>query len=137
MIPIRIVIPGPPVAKGRPRFSRGRAYTPAKTRRGEIDIGWLAKQAMIGRKIIAGPVTALIEVSVPVPKSWSVAKRRKIAISGVLWPTGKPDLDNVAKLVLDAINKIVFNDDAQVIELRVLKFYAASPSTNVTVNVIE
>lgn len=41
------------------------------------------------------------------------------------WPTVKTsgDVDNLAKAVLDAMNGLVFEDDAQVCDLRVMKIY--------------
>ena len=36
-------------------------------------------------------------------------------------PLKKPDSDNIAKIVLDSVNKIAFDDDAQVVELTVVK----------------
>jgi Holliday junction resolvase RusA-like endonuclease len=41
------------------------------------------------------------------------------------WKPSKPDGDNVAKLVLDAMNKLVWRDDSQVVLLEVLKMIAA------------
>jgi Holliday junction resolvase RusA-like endonuclease len=48
-----------------------------------------------------------------------------------LYPKVKPDLDNVAKAVLDAINGIVYVDDAQVINLVATKRYATDPRVEV------
>ena len=36
-------------------------------------------------------------------------------------PLKKPDSDNIAKIVLDSLNKIAFYDDSQVADLRVIK----------------
>ena len=47
------------------------------------------------------------------PVSWSHAKRAK-ALSGELRHRSKPDADNIGKLVLDAMNGIVYRDDCQV-----------------------
>ena len=33
----------------------------------------------------------------------------------------KPDADNIAKIVLDSLNKIAYEDDKQVVELTVIK----------------
>ena len=41
------------------------------------------------------------------------------------WKPSKPDGDNVAKLVLDAMNELVWRDDSQVVSLEVLKMIAA------------
>jgi Holliday junction resolvase RusA-like endonuclease len=56
-----------------------------------------------------------------IPKSWPKWKR-DAALLGIYTP-GRPDIDNVAKAVLDAFNGIVYKDDAQVYELTVKKIY--------------
>jgi Holliday junction resolvase RusA-like endonuclease len=45
---------------------------------------------------------------------------------GYIKPTKKSDADNIAKIVLDSLNKIAYYDDAQVVELEVKKIYAQS-----------
>src|SRR6478735_7231382 len=70
--PITVIIRGPAVAKGRPRFTRkGFAYSPAKTRKYEAHGRLAAQVAMGDRPPLASPVylTALVEL--PIPASWS------------------------------------------------------------------
>ena len=50
--------------------------------------------------------------------------------------TGKPDADNLGKAALDALNKIVFNDDCQVVDLRVLKIASSTPSLRIQIESI-
>ena len=38
-------------------------------------------------------------------------------------PTKKPDIDNIVKIVLDAMNKFAFKDDTQITKLEVEKIY--------------
>jgi len=53
-----------------------------------------------------------------------------------LWKATKPDSDNVAKIVMDSLNGLVWTDDAQVCELAVSQFYAAKgESSHVEVEV--
>ena len=42
-------------------------------------------------------------------------------------PTKKPDLDNVAKLILDSLNNVAYKDDSQIVMLKVEKFYGEIP----------
>lgn len=59
-------------------------------------------------------------LTIKIPKYYS--KKRVQAIrEGLEKPTKKPDVDNIAKIVLDSLNKIAFNDDAQIVGLIVLK----------------
>lgn len=118
---------GIPQGKARPRFTKGgRAYTPAKTRRYEADVREAAlKAAAIQGFVKHGkdtPLEACVTAWFPVPASWP-KKKRAAALSGALYPTGKPDADNIAKAVLDAVNGIAFHDDKQIVSLTVRKRY--------------
>jgi Holliday junction resolvase RusA-like endonuclease len=131
--PITVIYDGTPQPKARARFGRGHAYTPAGTVDYQHNLGWAAKAAMADRKPLTGgavKLTALFEL--PVPTSWAAA-RRNDAIAGLILPTGKPDLDNYVKAALDAINGIVVEDDAQVVEISACKVYGVNPKTTVTV----
>ena len=115
-----IVVEGKIKGKARPRFNTktGRAFTPGDTITYE---NWIkcCYQEQDG-KFIDGPVSARIEVYYKIPKSYT--KKRVQAIrDGVEMPLKKPDSDNIAKIVLDSLNKIAFDDDAQVVELTVVK----------------
>jgi Holliday junction resolvase RusA-like endonuclease len=63
-----------------------------------------------------------------VPKGWPKA-RREAALAGRLLPLRRPDGDNVSKALLDGLNRVVFEDDAQVTDLRIRKRYG--PATGV------
>jgi Holliday junction resolvase RusA-like endonuclease len=131
---IAFQIPGDPVAKGRPRFVRatGRAFTPQKTLNYEAVVKQYAADAMRGRKPFEGPLRVTIRATFLVPKSWSQKKKRE-----AYWKTSKPDADNIAKLCKDAMNKIVWTDDAIVAELCVQKRYGPVASLAVSVEVLE
>ena len=58
----------------------------------------------------------------PVPHSYSKKKRGE-CIAGLIKPTVKPDIDNVVKAALDAMNGVVYDDDKQVFEVIVSKRY--------------
>jgi Holliday junction resolvase RusA-like endonuclease len=124
---ITIRLPGGPKGKGRPRFSRksGRAYTPADTAYYESSLAYAAHDAMKGRAPLQGPLRVLIVSGFPIPKSYSKAKALDAKI-GVIHPTKKPDLENIAKMT-DALNGIVWVDDCQIVQAEVRKVYSATP----------
>ncbi|MEN6629840.1 MAG: RusA family crossover junction endodeoxyribonuclease [Sulfuricella sp.] len=134
---VAFVIPGVAVGKGRPKFARRgnfvTAYTPERTASYENLVKLAAHRAMNGRQPFTEAVGCTIAIEVEPAPSWS-NKKRIAALSGDLRPTGKPDLDNVAKGVLDAMNDIVFKDDKQVVILSVSKRY--SEQSQATVEVI-
>jgi len=133
---IYFVVPGQPVGKGRPRASsRGgfvRMYTDAKTLSYEKLIAKQARYAMGHLEVLATPISMRIVALYSIPASWS-KRKKQLALSGDLIP-GKPDLDNVAKAVLDALNGVVYQDDKQVIRLVIEKSYSFEPRVEVYVH---
>lgn len=133
---ITFIVPGEARGKGRPRFARQgkfvRTYTDDRTASFENLVALFASQAMGARPLIEGPASVRMDIHVGIPASWS-KKKRAAALAGNLRPTGKPDLDNCAKLVLDAINGVVWRDDKQVAALTITKQYAEIPRTEVAV----
>lgn len=131
---ITVQLDGEPVGKGRPRFrvAQSRAgqqfvavYTPAKTRAYEQSLGWAGKAAMAGRKPLQGALRVVVTAYMSVPSSWSTPKRDR-ALGGQIRPTGRPDLDNLVKMI-DGLNMICWADDSQIVDLRVRKLYAERP----------
>ena len=124
-------VEGDPVGKQRPRFSRGRTYTPKKTVDYENQIADKAREAMGSSEPLETPIAIFIWINHAIPASYS-KKRKEACLNGLEWPK-KPDLDNVAKVYLDAMNGIVYKDDMQVIKLRVSKRYDTKASVHVLV----
>lgn len=124
-------VPGEPQGKARPRFTRvGRTYTPKKTADYEAQI----KAAFLDAdgKYTEYPVSVRITAMYSTPKSASKEKRKKMMLGEIL-PTKKPDLDNIAKVVCDALNGIAYKDDSQVCRLAVVKQYGTEPGIMVTI----
>lgn len=136
---IRFIIPGTPVGKGRPKFARRgnfiTAYTPEKTASYENLVKLYAAEAMQGRELITGPVEVRMFLFVTPPASWS-NKKRINALNGGILPTSKPDLDNSAKLALDACNEICWKDDKQVVDLAVRKRYSETARAMIQITVL-
>lgn len=122
-----VELAGEPKGKGRPRFSRksGVAYTPAPTRNYEAALRIAGQSAMAGAAPILGPLKVQVLAAFSVPASWS-KKKQADAINGVVRPTGRPDLDNVVKM-LDALNEVVWKDDAQIVNASIVKRYSDRP----------
>ena len=133
---VQIIMTGKPLAKGRPRFTRsGHSYTPARTVAYEGQLALAAQEAMDGKPPVDGPLSVLLDVQMPIAISWS-AKKKTVAYSGELRPIGRPDLDNFAKM-LDALNFIVWNDDAQIVELHITKRFSLTPQMEIIVDTVE
>lgn len=114
-----------PVAKGRPRFTRtGHAYTPQKTSHYEEQIR--ALYDLHRGPCFEGPIEVRLQFNMPIPKSATKKMRRQIE-EGADAHIKKPDLDNLAKAVLDALNGIAFTDDSQIAKIKMEKRYHWCP----------
>ena len=132
-ITIEFDVFGEPVGKARPRVVNGHAYTPEKTRAYEQTVRLICKTKSKGVMFDKGiPVKVGIEAYYKIPKSVS-QKVRGSMLSGETEPCKKPDVDNLAKIILDSLNGLVYHDDAQVTELRVRKLYSDNPHVHVTI----
>lgn len=127
-------IEGIPQGKERARtvrntYGRVMTYTPRKTR----DYEKLVSMAYgYGPRFQDNPVSITILAVFPIPKSYS-KKRKELCLSGAELPKTKPDLDNIAKAILDGLNGIAYNDDKQVAQLCVTKRYGNQPLVKVYV----
>lgn len=143
-----IQLMGPPLGKGRPKFSSAgqfvRVYTPAKTVKYENALKAAGIAAMTGKQPIDGPISVVVYAYMPIPQSWSRAKKAA-AMAGDIMPTTKPDFDNITKM-LDGLNShpkrfkgdrekrpLVWRDDAIVVAYQFLKQYSDQPRLEITV----
>jgi Holliday junction resolvase RusA-like endonuclease len=86
---------------------------------------------MRGKAPTLRPVALLVHSFRQVPESWSKADKRA-ALRGAILPTPRPDWDNYGKIT-DALNEIVWKDDSQVCDGRVIKRYSDAPALRVEV----
>ena len=98
---LKFTVEGNPLPKARPRIvlrrdHRAQAYTPARTRAWEQQIGWAARQAMQGRRPFRGPLELVLYI-------YRANARRA-------------DADNIEKAAADAMTGIVYEDDDQIID---------------------
>ncbi len=127
-----LTVPGAPVAKGRPRFTRrGHTYTPLATRQAEWEIraAWVAKYPDMAP--LLGPLCLEAIFHMPQPKS--VPKSRRLTAQ----PTTRPDVENICKVILDSLNKVAFRDDAQVVEVHLKKRYAIDSPVRTEIKLVE
>lgn len=108
-----------PIPKGRPRFYGGHAVTPPKTREYEKLIREEWTHGMMN-----GPLHVTTVFTFKVPKSYS--KKKQAELIGMP-KTTKPDLDNLVKAVLDALNGVAFEDDSRICSISAVKLYGTEP----------
>mgnify|MGYP003353495899 CR=1 FL=1 len=127
---------GEPVAKGRPRYARRgnfvQTYTPKKTTDYESVIRENAKKAMGSSEPLETPLNVLLMFGMPIPSS-TPKKLLEAHLDGSIKHTKKPDLDNLAKAVLDAMNGVVYLDDNQIVRLTIEKKYSKLPLVSISI----
>lgn len=138
---IAFTVPGPPQGKARartvynPRLKRSISYTPdntvlyenlIKTRYLEV-----TDKKYENKEALHVSITAFYEP----PKSTS-KKRRELMLAGYEKPCKKPDIDNIAKVILDSLNDIAYHDDTQVVSLCMTKKYAETPRVEVEIQTL-
>lgn len=118
---MKFEILGKPIGKGRPRLGKYGTYTPEKTANYETLVKWTFANEFKNFKPMERAVKAKITAIFAVPKSYS-KKRRQELLNTVNY-TKKPDVDNIAKIILDSLNGLAYQDDSQVSCLLVMKGY--------------
>jgi Holliday junction resolvase RusA-like endonuclease len=125
---MKIIIPGKPIAKARPKFARrGKSvttYNPQESEEGK----WLTLAIGQITEKLSGPIHLEAEFFMPIPESTS-AKKRRLMLLGEIAHIKKPDLDNLIKFCKDCLNGIAWNDDAQVISINASKKYGDDAGT--------
>ena len=128
-------VPGKIIGKGRPRLNgyTGCVYTPTRTK----DYETLVEQYFLLKypkfKPLEGRVQVEINAFFEIPKSTKKADR-ELMLENKINPTKKPDIDNIVKIILDAMNGIAFYDDTQITKLNVEKVYSLTETIKVKIS---
>ncbi len=130
---ISIELDGNPIAQKRPRIARSANSSWCYDSQKELKDG---SQWQLRSQFRESPLTVPVAIDLiffmPIPKSTSAFKKRQMQ-NGIIAHTKKPDIDNLQKFILDCMNKLVFEDDSQVCEIRAKKIYSSKPATLIRV----
>ncbi len=129
-------IPGEPVAFARSGGNGKIRFTPKKQRSHTGVIKQFAMEALKNYQVSKPtdlPLALTVTTTYVQPQSWSKKKKAE-----TIFKTSKPDVDNLAKLVMDACNEIIWMDDAQIAVLTTQKSYGDGVSgTHVKVEFLD
>lgn len=135
---VKFVVVGNIIGKGRPKFRRvgeyTQTYTPKRTAEYENLIR-MEYESQIGHGVFFEKDKTLgmsIEIYKAIPKNVS-AKHRKMMLEREIRPGKRPDIDNCIKVVCDALNKVAFHDDSQIVGLVVESAYDERPRMEITI----
>jgi Holliday junction resolvase RusA-like endonuclease len=123
---ITLTIPGEPQGKQRPRWSKWGMRTPQKTVNYETYIKELFANKYPEFMPLESELTMELGIWLSIPKSTS-KKKQKMMEDKIIRPAKKPDIDNIIKSVLDALEGLAFKNDNQVVTLLAWKFYSHKP----------
>ncbi|KHO63373.1 endonuclease [Thermoanaerobacter sp. YS13] len=127
-----LTIPGKPFGKQRPRVTkRGVTYTPAETVNYEAFVKLLYMHEYRNIKL-EGPLRMIIRAFYKIPKGTN-KKDKELMLQNILRPTKKPDMDNVVKIIADALNGLAYDDDKQIVEMYISKFYSEDEFVEVVI----
>ena len=131
---VKFIVLGNPVGKGRPRFTKtGHAFTPKDTVNYETLVHMEYLNQCGNAKF---PDDAMLDMRIKayysIPKSKS-KKQQNLMREGIVRPIKKPDMDNCIKIIADALNKIAYRDDTQIVDCQVRKFYSDNPRVEVRI----
>lgn len=123
---------GVPIGKARARTVRLpngmiSSYTPKKTRSWEESIKLQAVQTR-PEQLLDGPLACQIVFYLPRPQS---RPKRD------LYPDKKPDLDNLAKAVFDALEGVVYAQDSRIVTKVLHKRYHAVPGVDIWIGEVD
>jgi len=137
-VEIKFTVPGQPVPQGRPRFKRSgkfvQTYDPPPSAKYKRKVKKYAEKVPLYEPL-KGELYAEVLIFKETLKGFSKAKKAA-AEAGTLRPTTKPDIDNYAKGILDAVKGVIWKDDGQVVDLYTRKFYSEIPRVEITVKEI-
>ena len=131
---MKFTVYGEPCGKGRPRFRQnGMPYTPQKT----LDYEELIKteyMIQVREKPFPKDVCLAITINAYMAYPQNTAKwKLPLIFKNLIRPTKKPDWDNIGKIVTDALNKVAYHDDAQIVSGTVNKYYSSEPRTEIEI----
>ena len=124
---IRFIINTAPTAQARPRHAVRSGFSVTyKSEQKKTNEQTL--EALIAPYAPKEPFNNAVSINftayIPVPQSFS-KKKKELARANKIFPTKKPDIDNLCKQLLDTLTRLNFwLDDKQVVEISAKKMYA-------------
>lgn len=128
---IYFVVKGKAQPKQRPRFSNGHTYTPKPT----LDYEKKIREAYLSEDFerLSGPLEMVLNFYFEIPKSTPKKLRDQMLIAKIRPTKRNGDVDNLFKVVADALNDVAYDDDAQIVQATVNKWYGREPLVEISI----
>ena len=137
---IEIIIQGNPTAQQRHRFGyrKGKIHTydPSSQKKDDFLV-LIHNQAP--KSPLKGAISLTCKFYCTRPKAHfgTGSNAKKLKTSAPLWVSKRPDIDNYLKLIMDAGNGVLYQDDSQIVKVLMLKSYSIKPRTEITLEELE
>jgi len=137
----KLVVLGDPKAQGRPRATRiggfVKVYDDPKSAKAKRNL-MVVVQEQAPKKLLDCPLKVDLYFYLPRPKGHYGTGRNagKLKDSAPINHTKKPDIDNLRKLVMDAMTGIFWRDDSLVCEGTTRKVYSDKPRTEIFIKIL-
>jgi len=129
MTGIKIEIDADPIPLQRARGTRKGFYDPQHIAKRNFALDVMSK--IPRAKLIDTPISFDMTFVIKMPKSWSAKKRAKFLNQPHIV---RPDVDNLVKFIFDALNKVLYNDDAQIYKEEAQKMWGETGKTILELN---
>ncbi|MBR2256246.1 MAG: RusA family crossover junction endodeoxyribonuclease [Blautia sp.] len=119
------------------KLCRMQSITPKATASYEGDIKLFYQHETGGEMFEKGIPIAVELIARFEPANSESKKRKSLMVSNMIRYTKKPDIDNIAKAALDALNGLAWHDDSQVVSLLVRKRYCSEAGLDVIIKSLD
>jgi Holliday junction resolvase RusA-like endonuclease len=131
---IILTIPGKPIPKARPRFSKWGTYDVQSKLKKQVAMQikeQIAQQGLL--KPVVGEITCHMTFYMPIPKSWPKNRLKQLE-GGNVPHVKRPDCSNMCKFYEDILNGLAYEDDSQITKLTCEKVYSLEPRTYICID---
>jgi len=136
---IRLTILGDPKPQKRHRSTKVggfiRQYDPSKSDKGDF-LSIIQHHAPKVPFDVPLKMEIWLYFSRPKAHYGTGAKSTTLKPNAPVWHTSKPDFDNVAKFICDAMCGVFFKDDSYVVDVVIKKQYCEKPRIEITLDTI-
>lgn len=136
---LTFTVVGQPVGKQRPRVTRrGHSYTPIKTVNYETLVKEMFAYSYPRFEPLNDAIRVELDIYLQITRTDLKSKKKSgLMLENKIRPTKKPDIDNIIKAILDALNGIAYADDNQIVEVVAKKFYAVNPRVEIRIEAVK
>jgi len=132
---IHLSVPGEPQGKQRHKWSPRGTYSPKKTVNYETYIKELFAVKYPDFVPVEGALELELIALLTIPTSTS-KKRKAMMESNEIRPTKRPDVDNLVKIVMDALETLAYKNDSQIVDEATHKYFSIKPGLEIRIHEI-